>query len=173
MKQVQRKFCLLSKFSSFICNQLFFFWKIESLFWKYSIAWGQKPRLVGRLSAPSYRKNDLKRKFFDIFITSVRYKSFTCIQLFFWKIESIYRNYFTARVQKPRLGGRFSAPSFRKNDFVKKSFVFFTTLDSFQNFPVSFAFYSFFSKIASINWRYFISRVQKTEVGGSIFCSII
>ena len=48
--------------------------------------------------------------------------------------------YFIARVQKPRLaGGRFSAPSYGKNDF-KKSFDNVTTLVFFQNFPVSLAF---------------------------------
>ena len=55
-----------------------------------------------------------------------------------------------ARVQKPRLGGRFFPPSYRKFDLKMKVLDFRTTFVSFQNFGFYCKQQVFFGEIAYI-----------------------
>ena len=105
--------------------------------------------------------------FWFFFTTLVSFQTFPvslASNCFFFKIASIIWKSLIARVQKPRLGVRFFAPSYRKNDLKIKFFDFFTTLVSFQTFPVSLAPNCFFWKIARIIWKSVIARDQKLRL---------
>ena len=66
-----------------------------------------------------------------------------------------------AGAQKPRLGGHFSAPSYKKFDLKMKKFDFFTDFVSFELFPLYLA-YSYFLRNLRSNLKVCESCSSKT-----------
>ena len=127
----------------------------------------QKPRLGGHISAPSYKKIDLKIKglIFSLILSLFNCFHFILHTAIFLRKIRCNLKLGESGSSKTWVGGHFSAPSYEKNWFKNKKFDFFTNFVSFQLFPFYLA-HGFFWETLGIIWGWVRGGAQKPRLGG-------